>query len=261
MSTSIVDILKNSPLTSYKIAKDTGISEATIGNYRKGKTIPTMANAKILAEYFNNTPKDLSISDDIPTEEVPVAELPVLPAPLIDTPNISIWKEIQANQSQFEKINLLNLIRDVDVVYRVLSDMMTPNVAVGDLLFLKVLPNNIRVLNGECYFVDTRIFGGVVRYVFDEGDHYKLIAPNKAFADTEVAKEDVINIFQIRGRFSNRINRPDYMGNKQIKKQSQQITSLVDSVNNLVTATIDEGKRTDKVLEMLEREIEKNAKN
>jgi hypothetical protein len=35
----------------------------------------------------------------------------------------------------------------------------------------------------------------------------------------------------------------------------------VDSVNNLVTATIDEGKRTDKVLEMLEREMEKNAKN
>ena len=48
----ILEVLKNSELTAYKIAKDTGITQATLGNYRSGKTIPTQANALILKHYF-----------------------------------------------------------------------------------------------------------------------------------------------------------------------------------------------------------------
>ncbi|MCR4872403.1 MAG: helix-turn-helix domain-containing protein [Bacteroidales bacterium] len=48
----ILDILKESELTAYRIYKDTGITQATIGNYRNGKTIPTQANALILKRYF-----------------------------------------------------------------------------------------------------------------------------------------------------------------------------------------------------------------
>ena len=48
----ILEILKESEITSYKISKDTGITQATLGNYRNGKTIPTQANALILKRYF-----------------------------------------------------------------------------------------------------------------------------------------------------------------------------------------------------------------
>ena len=49
----IVEVLIASKLSSYAIAKATGITEATIGNYRRRKTRPTLANARILTRFFN----------------------------------------------------------------------------------------------------------------------------------------------------------------------------------------------------------------
>ena len=48
----IVDALKKCDISSYEIAKKTRITQATIGNYRKGKTIPTQANAIILKQFL-----------------------------------------------------------------------------------------------------------------------------------------------------------------------------------------------------------------
>jgi len=49
----ILEVLKQSNLSAYEIAKQTKITQATIGNYRKGKTIPTQANALILKHFFD----------------------------------------------------------------------------------------------------------------------------------------------------------------------------------------------------------------
>ena len=48
----ILEVLKKSELTAYEISKSTHITQATIGNYRNGKTIPTQANALILKQFF-----------------------------------------------------------------------------------------------------------------------------------------------------------------------------------------------------------------
>lgn len=50
----VIRLLQKSKISNYKIGKETGITEATIGNYRKNKTKPTDANAKILIKYFAN---------------------------------------------------------------------------------------------------------------------------------------------------------------------------------------------------------------
>lgn len=55
--------VKTTSLTPYRIAQDTKITEATIGNYKNGKTKPTLANAEILIRYFeeiNNLEIDIS---------------------------------------------------------------------------------------------------------------------------------------------------------------------------------------------------------
>lgn len=49
----ILEVLKSSEITAYKISKDTGITQSTLSNYRRGKTFPTQANAAILKHYFN----------------------------------------------------------------------------------------------------------------------------------------------------------------------------------------------------------------
>lgn len=50
--------LRNSKLTSYKIAKDTAISQPTINNYRENKTKANDTNINILAKYFGITTDD-----------------------------------------------------------------------------------------------------------------------------------------------------------------------------------------------------------
>ena len=48
----ILEVLKESTLSAYRISKNTGITQATLGNYRAGTTIPTQANTLILKQYL-----------------------------------------------------------------------------------------------------------------------------------------------------------------------------------------------------------------
>lgn len=50
----IIEKIKKTSDSNYKIAKETGITEATIGNYKNGKTTPTKANLKLLLKYFSD---------------------------------------------------------------------------------------------------------------------------------------------------------------------------------------------------------------
>ena len=50
----IIETLINSPLSSYYIAKKTGISAQSIINYRNKSTKPTAANIKLLEYFFKD---------------------------------------------------------------------------------------------------------------------------------------------------------------------------------------------------------------
>lgn len=48
----IFEIMKERGLTAYRVSKDTGISQASIADWRKGRSKPKIDKLKILAEYF-----------------------------------------------------------------------------------------------------------------------------------------------------------------------------------------------------------------
>ena len=58
-------------LSSYKISKLTGLSEPTIGRYRKGESNPTEKNLKILLDTFEGLCDYLDYSFDIINESQP----------------------------------------------------------------------------------------------------------------------------------------------------------------------------------------------
>lgn len=197
---------------------------------------------------------------EVQTEEVTLASIPIVPPAIIDQPDVIIEQDIELNSSDYEKLNLERIIRMVDIAYRVYTEKLAPYVNIGDILLLKKLKGEDEVRNSELHLIKTKHQGTYLRYTFDEGDQYRLAATNRA-PECFIPKDKVTEIFMYICNISFSVAMPDYLTNKQLRQQAKQITSLVDSVNNLVTATIDEGKRTDKVLEMLEREMEKNAKN
>ena len=49
---NIFEIMKERGLTAYRVLKDTGISQASIADWRKGRSKPKIDKLKILAEYF-----------------------------------------------------------------------------------------------------------------------------------------------------------------------------------------------------------------
>ncbi|MDR0331842.1 MAG: hypothetical protein LBI15_00075 [Dysgonamonadaceae bacterium] len=71
-------LLSASNETDYRIAANTGITAASIGNYRNGKTKPTKANAMILINYFTNTgfkekAQDITTNHNTPSESTEFA--------------------------------------------------------------------------------------------------------------------------------------------------------------------------------------------
>ena len=79
-------------------------------------------------------------TEEVEAEEVAVEEFPVIPVSLIDKDNTNIWHEIQENSDQWDKLNIQQLVQECDIVYRVISDVMSPDISIGDILFLKKIP-------------------------------------------------------------------------------------------------------------------------
>lgn len=232
----------------------------------------TKPSSQVLEKFINNFPninknwlltgagdmlidKQETIIEEVPTEEVPMA-IPIIPATIVDKPNISLSKDIENNSSDYEKLNLHDLIESVDIAFRVLTEKLAPYVNIGDILLLKRLTGEEEVRSSELHFINTKHQGTYLRYVYDEGENYKLAATNRS-PEFIIPKNKVKEIYFVVCRLTFALSMPDLLANKQLRQQSKQISSLVDSVNALVTATVNEGRRTDKVLEMLERQIEK----
>lgn len=52
MYSKFAELLLKSKKTSYQVAKDTGISSATLSDWKTGKSKPKADKLKILADYF-----------------------------------------------------------------------------------------------------------------------------------------------------------------------------------------------------------------
>lgn len=52
MYTKFEKLLQKNGLTAYKVAADTGISTATLSNWKKGRYTPKVDKLQILANYF-----------------------------------------------------------------------------------------------------------------------------------------------------------------------------------------------------------------
>lgn len=205
-------------------------------------------------EEHNETPSE---DVEVQTEEVSLASIPIVPPVIIDQPDVIIEQDIELNSSEYEKLNLERIIRMVDIAYRVQTEKLAPYVNIGDILLLKKLKGEDEVRNSELHLIKTKHQGSYLRYTFDEGDKYRLAATNRA-PECFIPKNKVTEIFMYICNISFSVAMPDYLTNKQLRQQGKQITSLVESVNNLINATIDEGRRTDVVLSMLKDELNRN---
>lgn len=48
-------LMENRNVSAYKLSKDTGITQALLGKYKRGANIPSIDKASIIADYFGVT--------------------------------------------------------------------------------------------------------------------------------------------------------------------------------------------------------------
>lgn len=196
------------------------------------------------------------IEEDIITDTEEVSEgFPVIPVALVDRPNTNIWEEVKRDVDQFDRLNIQHLVSECDLAYRVISDVMSPDITIGDILFLKKISRS-QILNGECYFVDTMYYGVLVRYLFQEDGNIKCMAPNRPQQELIIPLNEIYGIYAIRGKFSCRIT---YSESTSLANQvaNGHISQLINEVAKAGERADRAGERVDKLISLLEKQLTK----
>lgn len=92
-----IEILQHNNITAYQIAKETGISQGLMGEYKKGIKLPTINNLIKIADYFNCSIDYLLGRTDVP--EVNYGKSNILSVPIND--DIKIAAETKQSEHPY----------------------------------------------------------------------------------------------------------------------------------------------------------------
>ena len=189
--TEVQDALKLlflSKESDYRIAANTGITAATIGNYRNGKTKPTKANAMVLVKYFTNTQTEEECQgavNNIETEHIKKSDksIPLIP---LDAMAGFGSGEMQIMEYECERY-VVPMFRDADYLIAVKGSSMQPKYNSGDLVACRIVPLGTFFQWNKVYVLDTEQGALIKRVKRGSNDsHITLVSDNKKYEPFEL---------------------------------------------------------------------------
>ena len=140
---------------------------------------------------------------DSPSEERKWA--PVIPQSYTHMPDFDIMGHITKQMTGGDIEKLYSGTANVDVWHYITDDALEPYYRRGDCLGLKAYEkDDLRIIPGELYAVDTKRDGLIVRILYntDSGDLLAKCTNKPAYDDFIIPRSDVIRIFKKVLRFS-----------------------------------------------------------
>ena len=140
---------------------------------------------------------------DSPNEERKWA--PVIPQSYAHMPDFDIMGHITKQMMGGDVEKLYSGTANVDVWHYITDDALEPYYRRGDCLGLKAYEkDDLRIIPGELYAVDTRRDGLIVRILYntESGDLLAKCTNKPAYDDFVIPKTDIIRIFKKVLRFS-----------------------------------------------------------
>ena len=197
-----IKFLASSSLSSYQICKDTGISEVSIGNYRKGIKRPNFANAKILAAYFEDStekPKTDIIAHASNTETPNNSGLPLIPFDCVagygeDNEGVLLPDCTRYKIPEFESLG-------AEFYVRVSGSSMYPKYSSGDILGCRKIKEILFFQWGKIYVIDSSQ-GQLIKRIFEHEDPDKvtLVSDNKEkYHSFAIPKSDIRSLSIVVG--------------------------------------------------------------
>lgn len=125
---------------------------------------------------------------------------PIIPSYMYNMPDYDIYANIKSSAANMEIFSAQGFISQVDIIYRVQDNSMTPTFTCGDLIGIRRLPETEHIVNGDYYVIDTKPHGARLRILIENSDSYTLRttdANRDRYTDFDVAKSEIISIFAV----------------------------------------------------------------
>lgn len=200
----LIHCVDNKIVTPYKISKDTGISQSTIGRILKGQSY-NPSTEKILMDYllpFSSSDKQgksekISINNEV-HKGVPYFDN--IDGTASITTSFSDYPETPAFYIDYEHFN------DCDAYIQVVGDSMYPAYSSGEIIAVKRIFNFDVIQWGEVYFVVTNGNANDMKTVKqlhwnEDNEKITLRSSNPNYkGDTVVSKKDILYLYIVKGK-------------------------------------------------------------
>lgn len=137
-----IKLLQDSSESGYKISKGTGLTEASISNWRRGLKEPSLPNANMLIQYLDkgcnseiNEPSDMAIVTEEEYESAIKQGLPLLPE--VNFKFSAGQTQLISGSEDITRYWFLPDCKDCEGVAQVVGRSMSPTLASGSWVALK----------------------------------------------------------------------------------------------------------------------------
>ena len=125
---------------------------------------------------------------------------PIIPSYMYNMPDYDIYANIKNGAANMEIFSVEGFMKQIDIIYRVQDNSMTPTFTSGALIGIRRLPETEHIVNGDYYVIDTKPHGVRLRILIENADSYTLRttdANRDRYTDFKVAKSEIISIFAV----------------------------------------------------------------
>lgn len=137
-------LMKERGITAYRVSKDTGISQATLSDWKKGRCVPKSNKIQILADYFNVSIDYLlgktDIKNPLPRNMYPIEEGDFIVMPVLASVKAGYDGQAIVEYSDetipVAKIAYKGYPKEECTVMRVSGDSMYPKLLDGDYILV-----------------------------------------------------------------------------------------------------------------------------
>lgn len=205
----------------------------------------------------NNTVVSTSIT---PPEDADIIEsFPMLPEEVAEEANTNIEEFIEENSSELERVNPSSKLSSANAAERILRTSMMPTFQPEDIVFVRFLPDRMKLCDGDIYYLNCKNRPTMIRRVkFEPDNRLRLIAQNPQYGDVVISREDIINVGTIVGMlrltFGDQYSEIEAMRrqkDEQIENRSKQVDNILEMQRELISEIREQGKRNGILIDKL----------
>lgn len=193
-------------------------------------------------------------------EEAEVMEsFPILPEVVAESRDTNIEAYIEENSSELERVNPSSLLSASHAAERILRTSMLPTFQPEDIVFVRFLPDRMKLCDGDIYYLNCKNRPTMIRRIkFEPDNRLRLVAQNPQYGDVIISREDIINVGTIVGMLRltfgdqySEIEAIRRQKDEQIENRSKQVDNMLEMQRELISEIREQGKRNGMLIDKL----------